>query len=319
MTTTSAATQASGLAGFRRLSLRRLEITWGLLFIAPWIIGFILFTAGPMIASLYLSMTDYSITSGLTPNWVGLDNYRKILTDDPRFWSSMGVTILYAALALPTGTALALGLAILCNQPVPFIRFYRLVFYMPYVVPAVAAALIWQRLLSRDDGWLNAVLRIFGIQGPNWLGEASTAVPALVIIGWWGLGNAMVIYLAGIQGVPTELYEAARVDGAGVIRRFFSITLPMISPVILYNVVIGLITTFQYFTTAYVLTNGLGTPNYATYFYNMYLYDNAFPFGRQGYASALAWILLLVVLAITVGVFVTSGKWVFYAGEQKRA
>jgi multiple sugar transport system permease protein len=318
MTTSTAAAQAANRAAAPGFSLRRLETLWGVAFISPWIIGFILFTAGPMLASLYLSLTNYSITTTKAPTFVGLDNYIRIFTQDPRFWGAMGVTIMYAAIALPTGTILALLLAVLCNQRVPFVRLYRTIFYMPSVVPAVAAALIWQKLLQRDGGWINTVLEGVGIAGPNWLGDERTAVPALVIISWWGLGNAMIIYLAGIQGVPTELYEAARVDGANAITRFRRITLPMISPVILYNVVIGLINTFQYFTTAYVLTNGLGTPNYATYFYNMYLYDQAFPYGAQGYASALAWILLVVVLLITIIVFASSGRWVFYAGEQKR-
>ena len=327
-----------------RYSLKQIEIFWGLLFILPWLIGLLLFTAGPMLASLYLSFTDYNITNPEGPKWIGGQNYSHILSlevktaatadeadkslspgysellrvgntvvgaTDTFFWKSMKVTLLFALIALPSSMLMALTLAVLGNLKLPFQRIFRTLFYMPSVVPAVATALIFQQILGRDTGWLNKLLEAFHIQGPGWLSEENTVLPALALIGLWGVGNAMVIYLAGLQSVPTELYEAAKVDGANAVRRFRSITIPMITPVILYNLVIGLIGTFQYFTIAFVLTNGNGSPNYSAYFYNMYLYKTAFAFSNMGYASSLAWILMLIVLAITAGVFFTSGKWVF--------
>jgi multiple sugar transport system permease protein len=331
-------------------SLKQVEIVWGLLFILPWLIGLVLFTGGPMVASLYLSFTDYNITNPGGPTWIGGQNYSKILgieikpaesvdtaatqlspgyselgrvgnnvigVSDTLFWKSMKVTLVFALIALPASMLMALLLAILGNLRLPMIRIYRTLFYMPSVVPAVATALVFQQMLNRDTGWINKALQVFSIQGPAWLQDERYVLPALALIGLWGVGNSMVIYLAGMQGVPTELYEAAKVDGAGVVRRFFSITIPMITPVILYNLITGLIGTFQYFTVAFVLTNGNGNPNYSAYFYNMYLYKTAFAFSDMGYASALAWILMVIVLTITAGVFFSSGKWVFQPGAAK--
>jgi multiple sugar transport system permease protein len=344
MTATTAISGAKNIPTSSRYSLKQIEIFWGLLFILPWLIGLLLFTAGPMLASLYLSFTDYNITSPEGPKWIGGQNYAHILNleiktaaspdeankslspgyselirigntvigaTDIFFWKSMKVTLLFAFIALPSSMLVALSLAVIGNLKLPFMRLFRTLFYMPSVVPAVATALIFQQILGRDTGWLNKLLALFRVQGPAWLQEEGFVIPALALIGLWGVGNAMVIYLAGLQSVPTELYEAAKVDGANAVKRFTAITIPMITPVILYNLVIGLIGTFQYFTIAFVLTNGNGNPNYSAYFYNMYLYKTAFAFSNMGYASALAWILLLIVLAITAGVFFTSGKWVF--------
>jgi multiple sugar transport system permease protein len=337
----------------QKYSLRKVEIAWGTLFITPWIIGFLLFTAFPMIASLYLSFTNYNITSSRTPSWVGMSNYSRMLSlevktlddenqssagvlsggysewfrigktvigaTDPFFWKSMKVTLFFGFVALPVGLLVALGIAALVNMPIIAVKLFRSIFYLPSVVPAVAGALVMQQMYNRDVGWINSALQVVGIEGPNWLSDERFVMPALVMIGLWGIGNAMIIYLAGLQGVPTELYEAAKVDGANAFLRFYRITLPMITPVILYNLITGLIGTFQYFTTAFVLTGGRGDPNYATYFYNLYLYKVAFVFQDtgMGYASAMAWILLIIVVIITAIVFLTSGKWVFYAGERK--
>jgi len=212
---------------------------------------------------------------------------------------------------------MALILALLTNLPLPGVRIFRTIFYLPYVVPAVASGLIFQQILNRDVGWLNVVLSTLGVSKPNWLNDENLVLPALALIGLWGVGNAMLLYLAGLQGVPTELYEASKIDGANGVQRLFSITLPMISPVILYNLVIGLITTFQYFTTAYIIGGTTGNPNYSTLFYNLYLYNQAFVYTDMGYASAMAWVLLLIVIAITALVFATSRNWVFYAGAQR--
>ncbi|MEP7288124.1 MAG: sugar ABC transporter permease [Chloroflexota bacterium] len=334
-----------------RYSLRTVERSWGLLFISPWIIGFILFVAFPMVASLYLSFTDFDLSKNATPNWVGLDNYTQMFglefktisgptqdtsklydpgyaelgrigniaigAHDPLFWKSLKVTLLYAVIALPTSLFVALGLALLTNLRLPFMTVFRTIFYVPYVLPAVASAVIFLQMLNRDIGWVNIIPRSLGLPAPDWLNNEQLVLPGLAMLALWGVGNAMIIYLAGLQGVPTELYEAARVDGANPFVCMVRITLPMISPVILYNLVIGLITTFQYFTQAYVLTQGRGTPNYAAYFFNMHLYNEAFVYGKMGYASAMSWFLLVLVVAITAFVFATSGKWVFYAGGRR--
>lgn len=338
------------LAPPKKYSMRQVEISWGYLFISIWIVGFLLFAAFPMLASLYLSFTDYGI--GQDIHWVGTSNYRELLslefkhlepgkepdqivsngylalgvipgTDivvgatDPLFWKSLRVTLYFALLALPSSLVIALLLAVLTNLKFPLIKIYRTLYYIPTLIPAVAAAIIFRSVLAKDIGWLNISLNWVGITGPDWLNDERLVLLGLAILGLWGVGNAMIIYLGGLQGVPTELYEAAKVDGANAFRRFFSITLPYISPVILYNLVIGLISTFQYFTVAYVLTNGQGTPNYATYFYNIYLTRNAFTYGHMGIASAMAWILMLIVVAITAILFGTSGNWVFYAGSRR--
>jgi multiple sugar transport system permease protein len=340
------------LAPPKKYSMRQVEISWGYLFISIWIVGFILFAAFPMAASLYLSFTDYTL--GSEGHWVGTSNYRELLSlefkpvapgqspdsvlspgylsigtipgtntvvgaTDPFFWKSLRVTLYFALLALPSSMAIALMLAVLTNLKLPLIKFYRTLYYIPSLIPAIAGAIIFRSVLSKDIGWLNISLGWLGIRGPDWLNDERLVLPGLAILGLWGVGNAMIIYLGGLQGVPTELYEAAKVDGAHAFRRFWSITLPFISPVILYNLVTGLIGTFQYFTVAYILTNGDGRPNYATYFYNIYLYKMGFAFGggQMGMASAMAWILLVIVVMITAVVFGTSGNWVFYAGGRR--
>ncbi|HVO41212.1 MAG TPA: sugar ABC transporter permease [Aggregatilineales bacterium] len=349
MTATAAA--LSTKASTRQLALRTVEIRWGVAFIMPWVIGFLLFTAGPMIASLYLSFTDYSLLSGNEAKWVGLKNYSDILgievktlddpsqdasqvldrnyaelgrlgttvigASDPDFWISLKVTITFGLLALPVGMVAALSLALLLNTRVRGVNLFRTLIYSPVMVPSVVTAVLFQQLLNRDQGWLNGLLKIVGVAGPDWLNRVEWVMPGLVIIGLWTAGSSMIIYLAGLQAIPTELYEAAKVDGANGWIRFWRITLPMITPVILYDLVLGLIGTFQYFIIPYVLTNGQGTPNKAAFFYNLNLYKTAFAFGHMGYASALAWILFLIVILITVLVFRTSGSWVFYAGGKR--
>jgi len=336
----------------QRASLRTLEIRWGTLFITPWIIGFILFTAGPMLVSLFLSFTDYSLLANTSPTWIGSRNYSDILSvqfktlkapdqnaaevldqgyaelarigntvigaRDADFWISLRVTAMFAIIALPLGMLVSLCFALLLNSKVPGIRIFRTLIYSPVIVPGVVTAVIFMQLLGKDEGWLNQVLRFFSISGPDWLNRAEWIIPALVIVGLWTAGGSMLIYLAGLQSIPTELYEAAKVDGANGWVRFRRVTLPMLTPVLLYDLVLGLIGTFQYFLIPYVLTNGQGTPNKSAFFFNMYLYKSAFAFGNMGYASALAWILFVIVLLLTIAVFKTSGRWVFYAGGSKR-
>jgi multiple sugar transport system permease protein len=298
-------------------NLRRREALAAYLFISPWIIGFLIFTVGPMLASLYYSLSTYNIIDA--PVWSGLANFRRAFLEDPLFWHSLKVTLYYAALALPLGLFFGFFLAVLLNQKIPGVNVWRTVYFLPSVIAGVAVALLWVRIFNPRIGLLNPFLEnTFGIQGPGWLQDPQWAVPALVIMGLWGVGGGMIIYLAGLQGIPTSLYEAATVDGANTLQRFRHITLPLMTPVIFYNLVLGLIGTFQYFTEVYVATDGTGSPARATLFYNLYLYQNAFRYFKMGYASAMAWILFVIVLGLTVLVFRSSSVWVYYEGELRR-
>jgi multiple sugar transport system permease protein len=288
------------------------EAAWAYFFISPWILGFIFFTVGPMLASLYYSFTRYNIIS--SPQWTGLANYRDIVKD-PLFWKSLQVTVYYASLALPLGLLFGFFLAILLNQKIPGVNVWRTVYFLPSVIAGVAVALLWIRIFNPKIGILNPSLAKFGIQGPGWLSDPQWAMPALVIMSLWGVGGGMIIYLAGLQGVPTALYDAAKVDGASLWQRFWYVTLPMMTPVIFYNLVMGLIGAFQYFTTVYVATGGSGSPARATLFYNLYLYQNAFKYFEMGYASTMAWILFVIVLVLTMLVFRSSQVWVYYEGQ----
>ena len=301
-------------------TLSKRETRWAYLFVSPWIVGFIIFTAGPMIASLVLSLTKYDILNA--PTFIGLDNYIKLLTADPKFWHSLRVTVTYALVAIPLGLAFGFAVAYLLNLKVPGVPFWRTVFYMPAVMPAVASALLWGMIFNPRFGILNWFLSLVGIHGPGWLASRDWALPALIIMSLWGVGGGMIIYLAGLQGIPTALYESAQIDGANSWKQLRHITLPLMTPVIFFNLVIGIIGTFQYFTEVYVLTStatgGLGGPAEATMFYNVYLYNNAFRYLNMGYASALAWVLFLIVLLLTLLVFRSSAAWVYYEGEVRR-
>jgi multiple sugar transport system permease protein len=299
------------------MSLRRRESLWGYIFISPWIIGFFLFTIGPMIASLIFSFSDYNIIS--PPTNFGLSNYIKLFLDDPDFWHSLGITATYAIVAIPLNLVFGFALAFLLNQKVPALAFWRTIFYIPSVLAGVAVAILWGLIFNPKFGILNWFLGLFGISGPGWLSSPNWAVPALILMSLWSVGGGMIIYLAGLQGIPTTFYEAAQLDGANGWQQFFHITVPLMSPVILYNLIIGIIGTFQYFTEVYVLTSGLtgglGGPAKSTLFYNVYLYSNAFRYMNMGYASALAWVLFVIVLLLTLLVFRSSAAWVYYEGE----
>jgi multiple sugar transport system permease protein len=296
-----------------RSGMARREELLGYLFIAPWLAGFVLLTLGPMLASLALSFADYQIVA--PPKFVGLRNFEKILVDDPAFRDAVRVTATYAAAAVPLSLVASLAIALLMNQRVPGVRLWRTIYYLPAVVSGVAVAMLWTWIFHSEFGLINLALRMVGIKGPAWLANPDWALWALVLMSLWSVGSGMIIKLAGLQGIPSELYEAATVDGAGAWRRFWSITLPMLSPVLFFNVVMGIIATFQYFTNAYVMTNG--GPGRATLFYNLYLYQNAFSYFKMGYASALAWILFLIILALTLVIFRSSPYWVYYEGQTK--
>jgi multiple sugar transport system permease protein len=281
----------------------------GYLFISPWIIGFIVFTAGALVGSFSISLTDYSIRG--VEEFIGTENYAKMIDDD-LFWQSLKVTGQYL-LSVPLNLVVGLFLAILLNQKIRGIGLFRMIYYLPSVTAGVAVALLWLAIFNPRFGVINVLLRQIGIEGPGWLGSETWAMPAMIVMSLWGVGGGMLIYLGALQGIPTVLYEAATIDGAGALRRFFSITLPMITPVLLLNLVIGVISSFQTFTAAYVMTDG--GPNYATLFYVLYLYKHAFVWYDMGYAAALSWVLFLIILVLTVIIVRSSEAWVYYAEE----
>jgi multiple sugar transport system permease protein len=278
------------------------------IFLAPWLLGFIIWTGGPLIASIYLSLTQYDIMT--PPKWLGLGNYRTLFADN-LFWQALKVTTVYTFLSVPLSMLASLGIAVLLNQKVPGLGVFRTIFYLPTVTTGVAVALLWVWMLQPDFGLINNLLwSVFHIRGPSWLYDENWVIPALILKSLWGLGGPMLIYLAALQGIPTQLTEAAELDGANVWQRFWSVTLPMISPVILFNLVMGIIGSFQVFTDAYVMTKG--GPNYASYFYVYYLYQNAFQFFKMGFASAQAWVLFLIILVFTALTIRSSSIWVYY-------
>ena len=313
-----AATIPQSQATVRRRStvIARRERNWGLLFLAPWIVGFLVFFAGPMIASLVFSFTNLVLVRPEATHFVGFDNWARMF-GDPLVRKSLLVTGRFLLISVPISLTLPLLLAVLLNSAyLAGKTIFRTLFYLPMMIPAVAGTLIWNGVLNTQSGWVNLFLDRVGLTPPDWLNNPIWVVPALTLIGTWGVGNTMVIMLAGLQNVPTELYEAARVDGAGPVYSFFRITIPMISPVIFYNLVLAVIGTFQYFLTAYVLYNGLAGPGDSALFYMYNLYREAFVYYNMGYASALAWGLFLVALTVTIGLFATARRWVYYAGGE---
>lgn len=295
-------------------SLTRYQQKWGLIFISPWLLGFCAFTVIPMIATLVFSFTNYNPVVPEEVRWVGLQNYVNI-THDPKVRTSLMVTIRYAVVAIPVTLGFGMLLALLVNSKrLAGRNVFRTMFYMPSMIPVVAGGMIWAGVMNTQTGWLNLGLEAIGIPGPDWLNTAAWIYPALVLIGLWGTGGLMITLLAGMQGVPSELYDAARVDGSSAIQTFWYITLPMITPVIFYNLTLMIIGAFQYFDLAYVLKNGTGGPNDATLFYNLNLYKNAFEYNLMGYGSALAWLLFIIVLTLTILLFASNKYWVYYAG-----
>ena len=280
----------------------------GYAFISPWLLGFIIFTAVPFFASVYLSFTRYDIVS--SPVWIGTANYEKLLTGDPLFWKSLGITFKYALVAVPIGIITGVGLALLLNLEIAGISVYRTVFYIPSIVPVVATSVIFVWILNPQIGLINGLLERFGIIGPAWLQDTQWAFWSLVFMSLWAVGGSMIIYLAGLKDVPATLYEAAIIDGAGVWGRTRHVTLPMITPVIFFNLVMGVIGAFQYFTQAYIMTNG--GPEDSTHFYALYLFNRAWRYLDMGYASAMAWILFVVVMGFTALIFRTHHRWVHY-------
>ena len=292
------------------------ESLTGLLFVSPFIVGFVLFSAIPMVASFVLSLTDFDPREPDEIRFIGLANYARLVAD-PAVGASLGVTVRFALLVVPLTLGAALGVAMLVNSKLLAGRnVFRTLFYLPMQIPIVASTLVWMGVLHATTGWLNLSLGAIGLDGPNWLQSPTWVGPALALMGLWGIGNMMLIFLAGLQGVPSELYDAAKVDGAGPLASFRHVTLPQISPVLFYNLIIALIAAFQYFTQAYIISNGRGDPDGATSFFNLTLYRQAFGFFNMGYASALAWVLVVIVLGLTILLFRTSRGWVFEGGSR---
>jgi multiple sugar transport system permease protein len=298
--------------GWRGSPARREAIAF-YLFISPWIFGFLVFTLGPIIASGYFSFTQYDIANA--PKWVGLTNYQNLFSD-PIFWKSITVTLHFAVLALPLGLVASIALALLLNLKLPGLSVWRTLYYFPSVISGVAVALLWQLIFQPSFGVLNVfIYTTFHIIGPQWAFDEAWVVPMFVIMSLWSVGGSMLIYLGGLQGIPTQLYEAAEIDGANAWHRLWTVTLPMLTPVILFNLILGIIGAFSYFTNAYVMTQG--GPNYGSYFYLLMLYQTAWQFLKMGLASAMAWLFFLLVLVITIIVMRTSLMWVYYEEDRR--
>ncbi len=314
MTTTSTTpTRTAPASRVRRprTPQERRNFYWGLLFTSPAIIGLLWFTAYPVLVSIYYSFT--SATMVQPAEWIGLGNYQSLLTD-VTWWTSLGNTLYYLLVSVPLGIIVALFLAVLLNLKVRGQSIYRVIFYLPAIVPIVASAVVWLYVFNPQYGVLNNVLGWFGITGPGWLASPEWAMPALIIFSTWGAGNLMIILLAGLQDVPQDLHDQAMVDGAGWARRFRHVSLPFLSPHLLFALVTGLIAGFQFFTPVFVLTNGTGGPAGRTLVSGLYLYQNAFQFFKVGYASAIAWVLFIIVGLATVLVFRLVGRRVYYGG-----
>ncbi len=293
------------------------EALWGYVFIGPWLLGLALFTAGPIIASLVMSFTNFDLLHVDQTRFIGLDNYVR-MTTDPLVAKSLVSTFKFALIVIPVTMLASLGFALLLNHPhLPAKGALRTLVYMPIMIPLVASTLVWTGFLNTETGWLNKFFEVFGWTGPDWINSEVWVYPALTLMGLWAIGNFMIINIAGLQSVPTELYEAARIDGAGWWTQLRKITIPLMSPVLLYNLVIVLIATFQYFTQAYTLTNGQGDPNNATLFINLELFREAFVFSRMGYGAAIAWLLFAIVLLLTLALFAFARKRVYYAGGDR--
>ena len=295
----------SGMTGMEKRNMMK-----GLLFISPYIVGFSLFTAYPILISVYYSFCDYSVLE--PPVWIGLDNY-KVLMQDGIFWKSLWNTFIFAAFSIPMGIIAAVMLALLLHTKIKLTSFFRTVFFLPSLVPIVAMSIMWMRIFNPEVGILNGIIHFLtGLEGPNWLGDESWAKPALIMMTLWGVGNAIVTYLAGLQEIPESLIEAAQLDGANAFQRTIHVTLPMLSPVIYFNFIMGIIGSLQVFAQSYVMTGG--GPARSTLFYTYYLYQKAFEDYQMGYASAMAWILFAVILVLTVWAQHISKKYVYYRG-----
>ena len=307
---------------FRRPSSRlaplaRREARWGLLFLSPWIIGFLAFTLIPMIVSLVFTFTNVNLDQQTPLEFVGLKNYAQLFADK-QTWDSLAVTIRFALFNLPIAIMLPFFIALVMNSPLlRGASLFRIGWFLPYVIPFVSGVFAWQGMLNLETGWVNILLKLVGVSNPpNWLQDTTWIYPSLAFIGIWSIGAALIVNLAGLKGIPTELYDAARIDGAGWLAQLRNVTLPMMSPVIFYSLILGVVDVLQYFLVPLVLNNGTGEPDGTTNFFNLYLYHNLFSFQRMSYGATMAWLLFAITLAVTLVLFRTSRRWVFYAGDR---
>ena len=298
-------------------SLARNEARWGLIFLSPWLFGFAAFTFFPLIASLVFSVTNISLSQDQPLRFVGLENVQRMLADK-QTWESLAVTFRFAAFNLPIAIVIPFVVALVLNSRyLRGVGIFRTLFFMPYVIPFVSGLLAWQGMLNLETGWVNEFLRLIGIQNPpNWLQDTTLIYPSLAFTGLWGIGAGVIVNLAGLKGIPTELYDAARIDGAGWWASLRNVTLPMMSPVIFYSLILGIVDVLQYFLVPLVLYNGTGEPGGSTLFFNLVIYKQAFNFQNFSYGATLAWMLFGITLVITLIVFRTSRRWVYYAGER---
>ncbi len=308
---TETAPPSAGAQSFRARLVRKLGPSGAAyVMLAPWLIGFLILTAGPALYSLYLSFTAYDLVK--PPTWVGLENYQRIATSDRKFDASMSVTLWFVVLSVPLKLAFALGIAMLLNRGLRGLTVYRAIFYLPSLLgTSVAIAVLWRQLFA-GDGLVNNMLAHIGIEGPSWISRPDTALYTLVILAIWQFGSPMIIFLAGLRQIPRDLYEAASMDGASKSRQFWRITLPLLTPVIFFNAVVQTIEAFKAFTPAFIISGGTGGPINSTLFYTLYLYQEAFGYFRMGYAAALAWILLIIIALFTAFSFLTARYWVHY-------
>lgn len=304
-------------------ALERREAIVGLLFISPWLIGFLVFYLTPMIASLVFSVTNFQLATPDATTFIGLANWRRALFEDPNTWTSLGITFRFALISLPIGMTTAFMLAVLLNSKhLIFPSLFRTLFYAPTMVPLVAAVVIWQQVLNPSSGWVNRLIEfttglpVASPSGLQWLNDPKLIYLAYTFIGLWGIGNAMLINLAALQGVPDDLYEAAEIDGAGWWQKLLNISIPMVSPIIFYNLILSMVGLLQYFIVPWVINDGNGAPEGTTRFYMVFFYKQAFSFANMGYGATLAWILFIVALLITLVLFGTSRYWVYYASER---
>ncbi|WP_432757232.1 carbohydrate ABC transporter permease [Consotaella aegiceratis] len=282
----------------------------GYMFLAPWLIGFLCLTIGPALVSLYLSFTDYDLLQ--SPNFVGASNYVRMVTADAKFSAAMRVTFTYVILSVPLKLAFALAVAMALNRGVRGLTVYRALFYLPSLLGAsVAISVLWRQLFAAD-GLVNALLSVFGVDGPSWISNPKYSLYTLVVLSVWQFGSPMIIFLAGLRQIPTDMYEAASLDGASKLRQFFKITVPLLSPVVFFNLVIQTIEAFKAFTPAFIISGGTGGPINSTLFYTLYLYQEAFGYFRMGYASALAWVLVVIIAIFTAFSFLSTRYWVHY-------
>lgn len=288
----------------------------GYTFISPFVIGFLIFTLVPVLASLYFSFTDYDLLS--TPSWIGLDNYVQMFTNDDRYATSLKVTLLYVFIGVPLRLIFALFVAMILNTTSKAVGLYRTVYYLPSIIGgSVAVSIMWRNLFG-DQGIVNGILNNFGLNSVRWFGDPDAALIMLITLSVWQFGSSMLIFLAGLKNIPGELYEASNVDGAGFFRRFFSITLPMLTPIVLFNLIMQLISAFMTFVPAYIISKGEGGPMDGTLLYSLYLFRQAFVFFDMGYASAMAWVMLIIVGILTALVFLSSKLWVHYETDGGR-